>query len=151
MRTKFLSRFIRYQLFRFQPGGRAGSCEGIKSFMFPCVTSLLEGNTLFNEPLCGRVVTIIKISGNVICELGIQQCSNDSPGNRFQTDFDLLSTLSRHIARNERVRGLVVPNGVAQRMIMKNLSIVVGASEAIEQMIIILEAHEAEEKNKPFL
>ena len=36
-------------------------------------------------------------------------------------------------------------------MIMKNLSIVVGASEAIEQLIIILEAHEAEEKNKPFL
>ena len=112
---------------------------------------LIEGNSLFDEPLCGRVVSIIKISGNVIHNLGIQQCSNDSTGNRFQTDFDLLRALSRHIARYEGVGWLVVPNRIAERMIMKNLSIVVGASEAIEQLIVILEAHEAEEKDKPFL
>lgn len=106
---------------------------------------------MFDEPFCGRVVTIIKISGNVICNLGIQQCSNDSTGNRFQTDFDLLRALSRHIARYEGVGWLVVPNRIAQRMIVKDFSIVVGASEAIEQLMIILEAHEAEEKDKPFL
>ena len=90
---------------------------------------------MFNEPLCGGVVAIIKTSA----------------GNGFQTDFDLLSALSGHIARYEGLGWLVVPNRIAQRMIMKNLSIVVGASEAIEQLIVILEAHEAEEKDKPFL
>jgi hypothetical protein len=87
----------------------------------------------------------------VIYNFGIQQWSNDSTGNGFQTDFDLLSALSGHIARYEGLGWLVVPNRIAQRMIMKNLSIVVGASEAIEQLIVILEAHEAEEKDKPFL
>ena len=94
---------------------------------------------MFNEPFRGRIVTIIKISGNVIYELGIQQCSNDSTGNRFQTDFDLLSAFSGDIARYKGVRWLVVPNRVAQRMIMKNFSILVGAAEAIEQLIVILD------------
>ena len=36
-------------------------------------------------------------------------------------------------------------------MILKNLSTVVRTTEAIEQFVIILEPHEAEEKDKAFL
>ena len=46
---------------------------------------------------------------------------------------------------------MVVPDRVAERMIMKNLPVLIRAAEAIKQRISILGSDETEEKDESFL